>query len=92
MIGYVTLGSNDLDKARGFYDALMPTIGAGRIMPVTPMAFARESGSTASTGSASLIMSPACPTIRRAEKPALPPPKRRLSAAPPDCCRVRRRL
>ena len=32
MIGYVTLGSNDLDKARGFYDALMPTIGAGRIM------------------------------------------------------------
>ena len=32
MIGYVTLGSNDLDKARGFYDALMPTVGAGRIM------------------------------------------------------------
>jgi catechol 2,3-dioxygenase-like lactoylglutathione lyase family enzyme len=32
MIGYVTLGSNDLTKARGFYDALMPTIGAGRIM------------------------------------------------------------
>ena len=32
MIGYVTLGSNDLDKARGFYDALMPSIGAGRIM------------------------------------------------------------
>lgn len=32
MIGYVTVGSNDLEKARGFYDALMPTIGAGRIM------------------------------------------------------------
>ena len=32
MIGYVTLGSNDLEKARGFYDNLMPTIGASRIM------------------------------------------------------------
>ena len=32
MIGYVTLGSNDLDKSRNFYDALMPVIGAGRIM------------------------------------------------------------
>ena len=32
MIGYVTVGSNDLDKSRGFYDALMPVLGAGRIM------------------------------------------------------------
>ena len=32
MIGYVTVGSNDLDKARGFYDQLMPAIGAKRIM------------------------------------------------------------
>ena len=32
MIGYVTVGSNDLPKARGFYDALMPAIGASRIM------------------------------------------------------------
>ena len=32
MIGYVTVGSNDLEKARGFYDALMPAIGAARIM------------------------------------------------------------
>ena len=32
MIGYVTLGSNDLDKSRNFYDALMPVVGAGRIM------------------------------------------------------------
>lgn len=32
MIGYMTLGSNDLDKARGFYDQLMPAIGASRIM------------------------------------------------------------
>lgn len=32
MIGYVTVGSNDLDKARAFYDALMPVIGAQRIM------------------------------------------------------------
>jgi catechol 2,3-dioxygenase-like lactoylglutathione lyase family enzyme len=27
MIGYVTVGSNDLEKARGFYDALMPVLG-----------------------------------------------------------------
>jgi predicted lactoylglutathione lyase len=32
MIGYVTVGSNDLEKSRAFYDALMPVIGAGRIM------------------------------------------------------------
>jgi predicted lactoylglutathione lyase len=32
MIGYVTVGSNDLDKSRNFYDALMPVIGAGRMM------------------------------------------------------------
>ena len=32
MIGYVTVGSNDLDKARGFYDSMMPVIGAKRIM------------------------------------------------------------
>jgi len=32
MIGYVTVGSNDLNKSRRFYDALMPVIGAGRIM------------------------------------------------------------
>jgi catechol 2,3-dioxygenase-like lactoylglutathione lyase family enzyme len=32
MIGYVTVGSNDLEKARNFYDALMPALGASRIM------------------------------------------------------------
>ncbi|MDP9422919.1 MAG: VOC family protein [Pseudomonadota bacterium] len=32
MIGYVTVGSNEIDKARAFYDALMPVIGASRIM------------------------------------------------------------
>jgi catechol 2,3-dioxygenase-like lactoylglutathione lyase family enzyme len=32
MIGYVTVGSNDLDRARAFYDELMPVIGAGRMM------------------------------------------------------------
>ena len=32
MIGYVTVGSNDLEKARNFYDNLMPVLGAGRIM------------------------------------------------------------
>jgi len=32
MIGYITVGSNDLEKSLAFYDALMPVIGAGRIM------------------------------------------------------------
>lgn len=32
MIGYVTLGTNDLERARGFYDALFETIGGKRLM------------------------------------------------------------
>ena len=32
MIGYVTLGSNDLSRATAFYDALFAEIGAKRIM------------------------------------------------------------
>lgn len=32
MIGYVTVGTNDLDRARAFYDALLAEIGARRVM------------------------------------------------------------
>lgn len=32
MIGYVTLGSDDMARARAFYDALLGSIGARRIM------------------------------------------------------------
>ena len=32
MIGYVTLGSNDLERAAEFYDALLEPIGAKRFM------------------------------------------------------------
>ena len=32
MIGYVTLGTNDLQRAAAFYDALLVEIGAGRFM------------------------------------------------------------
>jgi len=32
MIGYVTIGTNDLEKARDYYDALFGTIGAKRLM------------------------------------------------------------
>ena len=32
MIGYVTLGTNDIDRAAEFYDALLQEIGAGRFM------------------------------------------------------------
>ena len=32
MIGYVTLGTNDLERARAFYDALLGELGARRAM------------------------------------------------------------
>lgn len=32
MIGYVTLGTNDLPRAAAFYDALLAEIGASRLM------------------------------------------------------------
>jgi catechol 2,3-dioxygenase-like lactoylglutathione lyase family enzyme len=32
VIGYVTLGTNDLERARAFYDALLAEIGARRLM------------------------------------------------------------
>lgn len=32
MIGYVTLGTNDIDAAAKFYDGLLGSLGAGRMM------------------------------------------------------------
>lgn len=32
MIGYATVGTNDIDRARGFYDDLLGQIGARRVM------------------------------------------------------------
>ncbi|MDH4059228.1 MAG: VOC family protein [Aquincola sp.] len=32
MIGYVTLGTNDLPRAKAFYDALLAEVGISRIM------------------------------------------------------------
>jgi predicted lactoylglutathione lyase len=32
MIGYVTLGTNDLPRAKAFYDALLGEIGIGQLM------------------------------------------------------------
>lgn len=32
MIGYVTLGTNDMPRAAAFYDALLAEVGAGRLM------------------------------------------------------------
>lgn len=32
MIGYITLGTNKMDEAAAFYDALLGTIGANRMM------------------------------------------------------------
>ena len=32
MIGYITLGTNDLDRAKDFYDALLSEMGVTRLM------------------------------------------------------------
>jgi predicted lactoylglutathione lyase len=32
MIGYVTLGTNDIERAAGFYDSLLSEVGATRFM------------------------------------------------------------
>lgn len=32
MIGYITLGTNDLDRAKVFYDALLAEMGVARLM------------------------------------------------------------
>jgi predicted lactoylglutathione lyase len=39
MIGYVTLGTNDLDRAERFYDALLAELGGKRIMANDRMRF-----------------------------------------------------
>ena len=39
MIGYVTLGTDDLDRSRAYFEALLGTIGAKRVMQ-----FADEDG------------------------------------------------
>ena len=39
MIGYVTLGTNDLDRAEKFYDALLAEVGGKRIMSNERMRF-----------------------------------------------------
>lgn len=38
MIGYVTLGTNDIERARSFYDGLFASIGANRLMQFGPEA------------------------------------------------------
>jgi predicted lactoylglutathione lyase len=37
MIGYVTLGTNDIERAKGFYDRLFGVIGAKRSMEAETM-------------------------------------------------------
>jgi catechol 2,3-dioxygenase-like lactoylglutathione lyase family enzyme len=34
MIGYATLGTNDIDRAHAYYDALLAELGARRIMQI----------------------------------------------------------
>jgi catechol 2,3-dioxygenase-like lactoylglutathione lyase family enzyme len=43
MIGYVTLGTNDLERGTRFYDALLAELGAKRLMEMdTFIAWARR--------------------------------------------------
>ena len=45
MIGYVTLGTNNMEKAAGFYDALLGELGASRFMETeTFIAWAEKPG------------------------------------------------
>ncbi|SIO16952.1 Predicted lactoylglutathione lyase [Parasphingorhabdus marina DSM 22363] len=39
MIGYVTLGTNDLEKARTYYDGLLGELGAKRLMEMEENGF-----------------------------------------------------
>ena len=39
MLGYATVGTNDLDRARAFYDALLGEIGARRVMEFAETGF-----------------------------------------------------
>lgn len=39
MIGYATIGTNDLDKARGFYDKVVGALGGKRTMAFDRMQF-----------------------------------------------------
>ena len=48
MIGYVTLGTNDIERAAAFYDSLLAEMGAGRFMEEeTFVAWATAPGSPA---------------------------------------------
>ncbi len=54
MIGYATLGTNDLERSRAFYDDLLGSIGLGRLMVM-------ESGFTmygSSFGQPALVVTP----------------------------------
>lgn len=39
MIGYITLGTNDLEKATAFYDALLATLDAKQVMKTDRLVF-----------------------------------------------------
>jgi catechol 2,3-dioxygenase-like lactoylglutathione lyase family enzyme len=47
MIGYATIGTNDLEKARGFYDKVLGAVGGGRTMAFDRMQFYGAKGSPA---------------------------------------------
>ena len=68
MIGYVTLGTNDIDRAALFYDALLAEMGAARAMeterfvawasaPGTPMLLLikPENGEPATNGNGTMV-------------------------------------
>jgi len=44
MIGYITVGTNDLEKAVAFYDALLAVAGAGRFMEEDTWPWSNKAG------------------------------------------------
>ncbi|HTZ69493.1 MAG TPA: VOC family protein [Acetobacteraceae bacterium] len=50
MIGYVTLGTNDLPKAAAFYDAIAKELGVGRMMEYETFIAWGEEGGAAGIG------------------------------------------
>ena len=46
MIGYATIGTNDLDKARGFYDKVLGALGGKRTMAFDRMQFYGGNGAS----------------------------------------------
>ena len=65
MIGYATLGSNDLERAKGFYDKVLAPLGVERSLDIGRIQFYGQPG-TGSAGNSP----PATVTLNRPDASA----------------------